>query len=162
MIPSRLLPVFFALAVPLSAMSCDSDPTTEAQFPICEAHTVRLVGTIDNMSIDKTLPPSQGGLSQDNSGGDYQYQGYSSSDPTQPDIRLAWDRLTAIGAFVDAHGTMHLVDGAFAGETFCAGSGSRIRMPGGDTVIEFELAGLGSGDNCSVAHTGSVKGCVRY
>jgi hypothetical protein len=163
MIRSHVLPVVFALAVPLSAISCDgSEPTTQKDFPLCEAHTTRLVGTIDNMSVDMTLPPAGGGLSQDNAGGEFQYQGNDTSDPTQPDLRLAWDRLTAIGSFVDAHGTLHLVEGTFAGETFCAGSGSRIRMPGGDTVIEFELAGLGSGDNCSVVHTGSVKGCVRY
>ena len=167
MIPSRLLPVVLALSIPLSTMSCDSsssdpDPFTETNFPLqCAAQTVRLVGTIDNMSIDVTLPAS-GGLSQDNNGGDYIYQGGTIPDLTQPDLFIAWDRLTPQHVVVDAHGTFRLVEGPFAGETFCAGAGSRIRMPGNDTVIEFDLASLASGDGCAVPRAGSVQGCVRF
>ena len=167
MIPSRLLPVVLALAIPLSTMSCDSsssdpDPFTETNFPLqCAAQTVRLVGTIDNMSIDVTLPAS-GGLSQDNNGGDYIYQGGTIPDLTQPDLFIAWDRLTPQHVVVDARGTFRLVEGPFAGETFCAGAGSRIRMPGNDTVLEFDLAGLASGDGCAVPRAGSVQGCVRF
>src|SRR5512133_1110664 len=47
MIRSPLLPVVFALAVPLSAMSCDGDPVSTTEFPLCDPHTTRLVGTID-------------------------------------------------------------------------------------------------------------------
>jgi len=164
MTPSRLLPVLFAVALPLSAISCDSDPTnpfTESTFPLCAAQTVHMVGTIDNMSIDVTLPV-MGGLSQDNAGGDYIYQASSTTDPTLPDLYIAWDRLTAHKVVTDAHGTFRLVDGPFAGQTFCAGTGSQIVMPGDDTVIQFDLSGLGSGDNCTVARTGRVQGCVRF
>jgi hypothetical protein len=164
MTPSRLLPVLFAVALPLSAISCDSDPTnpfTESTFPLCASQTVHMVGTIDNMSIDVTLPV-MGGLSQDNAGGDYTYQASITPDPALPDLYIAWDHLTANKVITDAHGTFRLVDGAFAGQTFCAGAGSQIVMPGDDTVIQFDLAGLGSGDNCTVARTGRVQGCVRF
>ncbi|HEY5447203.1 MAG TPA: hypothetical protein VIQ54_00590 [Polyangia bacterium] len=167
MIPSRLLPVVVALAIPLSTVSCDSsssdpDPFTQETFPLqCQPQSVRLVGTIDDMSIDVTLPAS-GGLSQDNNGGDYIYQGGTIPDPTQADLFLAWDRLTPQHVVVDAHGTFRMVEGPFAGETFCAGAGSRIRMPGNDTVLEFALAGLASGDGCTAARTGSIQGCVRF
>jgi hypothetical protein len=36
------------------------------------------------------------------------------------------------------------------------------RCPGDETVIEFELAVAGSGDACTVARAGNVRGCVRY
>ena len=61
MIPSRLLPALLALAVPLSVLSCDADPNpdpfTQADFPLCETSGMRLVGTIDDTSIDTTLAP---------------------------------------------------------------------------------------------------------
>jgi hypothetical protein len=165
MIASRLLPALLALAVPLSVLSCDADPNadpfTQADFPLCETPGMRLVGTIDDMSIDTTLALAGGGLSQGNDGGEFQYQGSYTSDPAQADLRLTWDRFTAIGVVVDARGTLHLVEGPFAGETFCAGAGSRIRMPGDDTVIQFELTGLGSGAGCTAARAGTIKGCMR-
>ena len=167
MIPSRLLPVVLALAIPLSTVSCDSsssdpDPFTQETFPLqCEPQSVRLVGTIDDMSIDVTLPAS-GGLSQGNDGGDYQYQAGATPDFAQADLRLNWAHLTPTHAVVPAAGTFRLVNGTFAGETFCAGSGTRIRMPGNDTVIEFDLASLASGDGCAVPRAGSVQGCVRF
>jgi len=159
-----LLPVLLAVALPLSAISCDSDPTnpfTEATFPLCAPQSVRMVGTIDNMSIDVTLPV-MGGLSQDNNGGDFTYQASITPDPALPDLFIAWDHLTPDNVITDAHGTFRLVDGPLAGQTFCAGTGSQIRIPSDDTVIQFNLAVLGSGDNCTVARTGHVQGCVRY
>jgi len=167
MIPSRLLPMLFAVVVPLSAMSCDSntdpketdDPFTQADFPLCDAHTTHVVGTVDGQSIDVTLDP--GGLSQDNTGGDFQIQGHLTPDPAEADLRLSWDHLTPTKVAIDATGTLHLIDGPFAGETFCAGAGTKIRMPGDGTTIQFDLNGLASGDSCGVARTGRLRGCSR-
>lgn len=163
MTASKLLTAMLALALPLSAMSCDdeSDVFTQADFPLCEPDSMRLVGSIDDMSIDVTLPSAGGGLGQGNDGGEFQYQGNFTSDPAEADLRLTWDRLTRVGDVVDARGTLRLVEGPFAGATFCAGTGTRIRMPGDDTIIQFELTGLASGDSCSVARTGTIKGCMR-
>jgi len=166
MIPSRLLPVVFAIAVPLSVVACASDPASEADepfaqadFPLCDPHSTRVVGTVDGMSIDLTLDP--GGFSQDNAGGDFQVQGNTTSDAAAADLRLSWTRLLAEGMVADATGTLHLVDGPFAGETFCAGAGTKIRLPGDDTTIQFQLAGLTSGAACGVARTGTIRGCSR-
>ncbi len=52
--------------------------------------------------------------------------------------------------------------GTFAGETFCAGSGTRIRIPDNDAIIEVDLASLASGDGCAVTRAGRVQGCVRF
>jgi hypothetical protein len=156
-----MLPALFAAAVPMLTMSCDSNSFTEADFPLCSPNTLRVTGTIDGMSIDVTLPSAGGGLTQDNTGGDFQYQGNFTSDPSEADLRLSWDRLTSVGSIADATGTLRFVEGPFAGETFCAGDGTRIRMPGDDTIIQFELAGLRSGDGCMVARSGDLRGCMR-
>lgn len=161
MTASKLLPALLALALPLSA--CDAEPNvfTQADFPLCGPQTMRLVGTIDDMSIDVTLPAAGGGLAQDNDGGEFQYQGNFTSDPAEADLRLTWDRFTAVEDVVDARGTLRMVEGLFARETFCAGAGTKIRMPGDETVIQFELSGLTSGDGCGVARAGSIRGCMR-
>jgi hypothetical protein len=167
MTASKLLPALLALAVPMSAMSCDGDADpnafTQADFPLCDQRlTMRLVGTVDDMSIDVTLPGG-GGFGQGNDGGDFQFDGSLTSDPAdaEAEVRLSWDRFIATGVVTDARGTLRLVEGPFAGESFCAGAGTRIRLPGDETVIQFELAGLGSGDGCSIARAGRIKGCVR-
>jgi hypothetical protein len=162
-----MLSTVLALALPVFAMSCDdggdSNPFTQADFPLCGADTTRLVGTIDDMSIDVTLPGgSGGGLSQDNAGGDYYHQGIP--DPTQPDLFLAWDHLLASGRIASATGTVRLVEGPFANQTICAGEGTQVLIPKDDNVavIQFSLAGLRSGDGCAVAHTGQLRGCVQW
>ena len=163
MIPSKLLPALLAVVLPLSAMSCDDGPNvfTQADFPLCAPQTMRVVGTIDDMSIDVTLPHAGGGLSQDNDGGEFQYQSNRTSDPAAADLRLTWNEFTAVGDVVDARGTLRMVEGPFATQTFCAGAGTRVRMPGDETVIQFELTGLGSGDDCRTARAGTLRGCMR-
>ncbi len=53
------------------------------------------------------------------------------------------------------------MEGPFAGQSLCVGDGTTIRIPKDDTVIQFELAGLRSGDGCAVVHTGQLRGCMR-
>ena len=163
MTASKLLPALLALVLPLSAMSCDAGPNvfTQADFPLCGPQTMRLVGTIDGRSIDVTLPAAGGGLTQDNDGGEFQYQGNLTSNPAEADLRLTWDGSTSVADVADARGTLRMVEGLFARETFCAGAGTKIRMPGDETVIQFELTGLASGDGCRVARAGSIRGCMR-
>ncbi len=56
-------------------MRLRSDPFTQEDFPLCAPQSMRVVGSIDDMSIDVTLPGAGGGLAQDNAGGEFQYQG---------------------------------------------------------------------------------------
>ena len=164
MLRRKLLSTLFAVTVPMFAMSCNddtTDPITQQDFPLCAAGTMRVVGTVDNMSIDVTLP-GIGGLSQDNDGGDFCYQ--CGAEPTQPDLNLFWNQLTPTGRIVAATGTLRLVEGPFANQTFCGGEGSVILMPKDEAaaVIQFGLAGLRSGDGCGVPHTGRLLGCVNW
>jgi hypothetical protein len=160
-----MLATVFALTVPMFAMSCsDNEPDTFTQedFPLCAANTTRLIGTIDDVPVDVTLPGGTGGLSQDNEGGDYYYQGQP--DPTQPDLRVVWYELLGFDRTAPATGTFRLVDGPFANESFCAGEGSVALIPRDETraVVQFGFTSLRSGANCEVPHTGQLVGCVQY
>jgi hypothetical protein len=164
MLRRKLLSTLFAVTVPMFAMSCDDgtpDPITQQDFPLCAQNTMRVVGTIDDMSIDVTLPGT-GGLSQDNEGGDFCYQ--CQDAPTQPDLRLFWNELTPRGRIVAATGTLRLVEGPVANETFCGGEGSVILMPKDESaaVIQFGLVGLRSGQGCDLPRTGQLLGCVNW
>jgi hypothetical protein len=48
-----MLAALVALALPVVAVSCDagSDPFTQAEFPLCAPHALRLVGSLDDTSI---------------------------------------------------------------------------------------------------------------
>ena len=161
---STMLGVLMALVVPTFAMSCSDEPEPFTEnFPLCEPHTLRLAGDIDGEAIDVTLPNAGGGFSQDDNGGDFQYQGNSVSDPAETDLRLSWERGVLTGHVSPATGTLRMIDGPFPGQEFCVGDGTRFRIPKDDTlgIIQFELTGLHSGQGCTVAHTGTIKGCMR-
>src|SRR5688572_22683763 len=119
----KMLAALFALAVPVIAVSCDadSDPFTQADFPLCAPQSMRVVGSIDNMSVDLTLPGAGGGLAQDDAGGEFQYQGNYTSDPSEADLRLTWDHLAAIDEVTAAEGTLRLMEGPFASQSLCVG-----------------------------------------
>jgi len=161
----KMLAALFALAVPVLAMSCDTDPEpfTQADFPLCAPQSMRVVGSIDDMSIDVTLPGAGGGLAQDNAGGEFQYQGNYTSDPAEADLRLTWTEFVAFDKATAAKGTLRLMDGPFAAQSLCVGEGSVIRLPRDETlgIIQFELAGIRSGDGCAEAHAGQLRGCMR-
>ena len=157
----KMLAALFALAVPVLAMSCDAepDPYTQADFPLCAPHTLRLVGSLDDMSIDVTLADGAGGgFSQGDDGGDFMYH---ADYPGEPMLELAWERGVVTGEVTSATGTLRMNDGAFANRALCIGDGTTIRLPGDDTVIQFDLAGIRSGDGCTVIHTGRLRGCMR-
>jgi hypothetical protein len=160
-----MLAALLAFAMPVLAMSCDADPDpfTQEDFPLCSPQSMRVVGTLDNMSIDVTLPGPSGGLSQDDNGGEYQYQANFTSDPTQADLRLTWAHGVVSDKVAPATGTLRLMEGPFAGQSLCAGEGTVFRIPRDESLgtIQFELAGIRSGDGCTVAHTGQLRGCVR-
>jgi hypothetical protein len=165
MLRRKMLSALFALAMPVLAMSCDGDPDpfTAADFPLCAPQSMHIVGSLDNMSIDVTLPGPSGGLSQDDNGGDYQYQADFTSDPTQPDLRLTWPHGVVSDKVSPATGVLRLMEGPFAGQSLCAGVGTTIRIPKDESLgtIQFELAAIRSGDGCTVAHTGELRGCTR-
>jgi hypothetical protein len=76
-------------------------------------------------------------------------------------LELAWAHGVTTGKVTSATGTLRLVDGPFANQALCIGDRTTIRLPGDDTIIQFELAGIRSGDGCTVAHTGQLRGCMR-
>jgi hypothetical protein len=161
----KILPALFALAVPVLAMSCDAEPdsVTATDFPLCAPGSMHIVGSLDDMSIDLTLPGPSGGLSQGDDGGEYQYQADFLSDPTEPDLRLTWPRGVVSGKVSPATGTLRLMEGPFAGQSLCAGAGTTIRIPRDESqgTIQFELLDIRSGESCAVAHTGALRGCTR-
>lgn len=161
----KMLAALFALAMPVLATSCDADPDpfTQEDFPLCAPQSMRVVGSIDNMSVDVTLPGAGGGLGQDNAGGEFQYQGNYTSDPAEPDLRLTWEEFVPFDKATAAKGTLRLMEGPFASQSLCVGEGSVIRLPRDESrgIIQFELAGIRSGDGCAVAHTGQLRGCMR-
>ena len=161
----KMLAALFALAMPVLATSCDADPDpfTQEDFPLCAPQSMRVVGSIDNMSVDVTLPGAGGGLAQDNAGGEFQYQGNYTSDPAEADLRLTWAELVAFDKATPTRGTLRLMEGPFASQSLCVGQGSVIRLPRDESlgIIQFELTGIRSGDGCAVAHTGLLRGCMR-
>ena len=161
----KMLSALFAVAMPVLAMSCDGapDPVTASDFPLCAPGSMHIVGSLDDMSIDVTLPGPMGGLSQDDNGGEYQYQADFMSDPTQPDLRLAWPHGVVSDKTSPATGTLRLMEGPFAGQSLCAGAGTTIRIPRDESLgtIQFALLEIRSGEACTVAHTGALRGCTR-
>ena len=161
----KMLAALFALAMPVLALACDADPDpfTQADFPLCAPHTLHVVGTVDGMSVDITVPNGGSGLSQDDNGGDFQFQTEATSDPEQAILLLDWEHGVVSDKVTPATATLRLNEGSFAGQSLCAGAGTTIRIPKDESlgVIQFELVGIRSGDGCTVARTGELRGCAN-
>jgi hypothetical protein len=148
----------------LALPSCDgggsSNDTQQTQLPVCAAHTFRMMGTIDNMSIDIN-EANGGGFDQDDTGGEFLVG--TSLDSSLTMMKLDWTQLLPDGGSEAATGTFTLGSGALAGQAFCAGAGSLVHIPSDPTqaTIQFQVTGLASGDGCTTAHTGTLQGCLN-
>jgi hypothetical protein len=159
---ARFVLLSLLTAAPLLMSSCDGGPTDQ-DFPACQPNTLRLQGSIDGMSVDITVPGEGGGLSQDGSGGELQSQAATVPDTSLTSLHLTWNQGITNGASGDATGTLTMVTGPFAGQTFCAGNGSQVHIPsdGSVAIAQFELTGLATGQGCTASHTGTLKGCMN-
>jgi hypothetical protein len=161
----KMLAALFALVMPVLAASCsgDPDPSTESDFPLCAEGAMHVLGTIDGMPIDVTVPNGGSILSQGNEGGDFQFQTDITADPEEAVLVLHWEHGVLSDKTAPATGTLRLKEGPFASQSLCAAAGTAIRIPTDESlgVIQFQLAGIRSGDGCTVAHPGELRGCAN-
>ena len=151
-----------ALTVTLAA--CGKDDSNKVDLVTCGPGVMKLEGTIAGTAV--TLQsPTEGGFSQDNSGGDFQTQlperGSRFHDAAVFDVRLKWS-----GGLIDdrhsmpATGDVWLPTGApagLAGQTYCTGAGSIVAMVGEE--LRFGLLGLRTGAGCTMPVEGELRGC---
>ncbi|HSS38064.1 MAG TPA: hypothetical protein VLT58_04785 [Polyangia bacterium] len=119
---------------------------SDQSFLACPPNTFRLVGSVDQMSVDIS-EPTAGGFSQGDDGGAFDQGELDLSTGTR--MELDWKKGLLDGETGAATGTFQLPSGApFAGQTFRAGAGTEVHMPVDTSIadIQFVLDGLTSAD----------------
>jgi len=127
----------------------------------CEPDTFRLVGTIDDMSVDVTQSPDYSGFDQLGSG---EYTSAFGPQPpsTYTDLEVRWQSAVPNGGSAPATATVKIPTGPFPNDVFCAGQGSTVRMPAdSDGQITFHLTSLSSGNSCATVRRGTLEACSR-
>ncbi|MFL5304678.1 MAG: hypothetical protein ACJ8F1_05665 [Polyangia bacterium] len=132
---------------------------TDQSFLACPADTFRVLGSIDQVSVDIT-EPAAGGFSQDDNGGAFDQGESGLTAGTQ--MELDWKKGLLDGQTAPATGTIQFAAGApFAGQSFSAGAGTEVHIAKDQSIadLQFVLNGLTSADG--VVHTGTLQGCMR-
>ncbi|MDB4980610.1 MAG: hypothetical protein JWM82_1362 [Myxococcales bacterium] len=168
MIPSlktHALASAFVLLVSLvsACEGTDQAVTVDTSALTCDAGTFRVVGSIDDMSVDVTQPSNTGGFAQTD-GGDFGSIN-NTSDPagTLTDLRVNWTNGIDVGGTTAATATATIPTGPFPDDVFCAGKGTTVHSlsaaQGGG--LEFQLSSLTSGTSCAATRRGALHACWR-
>jgi len=127
----------------------------------CAPGTFRIVGSIDDMSIDVTQQAA-GALDQIN-GGEFRSLSVPEFLPdTYADLDVMWPLLIPDGATSSATATLKMPTSPYPTDVFCAGAGTTVHIasdPNGQ--ITFHLASLTSGDGCATPRRGTLDACSR-
>jgi hypothetical protein len=142
----------FAFSV-VGLVACGDQPSDS--FLTGQSNALEIQGTVDGMAIDLTEPASGGGVTQLDTG-EFDYGGSFAPVSTGTAITLTWPHGLVDGQEGSAQGTFTLGSGPTAGQTFCAGQGTVVRI--GDAGFQFNLTGLTSGPNCDQPHPGTLRG----
>jgi hypothetical protein len=146
------------------ASGCDSTDetvTADTSALTCDAGTFRLVGSIDDMSIDVTQPANTGGFAQLD-GGDFGSIN-NAIDPagTLTDLHVTWTSGVDVGDTTAATATIKIPTSPFPAEIFCAGKDTTVHSlsdaAGGG--LQFRLSTLASGAGCAAPHRGMLHAC---
>lgn len=120
---------------------------------------LQIQGSIDDAMVDVTEPAVGGGVTQLDTG-EFDYGEPFAPVSTGTSIKLTWPHGLVDGQTGDATGTFTLGSGPTAGQAFCAGQGTIVRID--DAGFQFNLTGLTSGPNCDQAHTGALRGWFAF
>lgn len=134
----------------------------EAAALTCAPDTFRLVGTIDDMSVDVTQSPNDSGFDQLGSGEFTSVLAPSFVPATYTDLEVKWQTIVPDGGTAPATATVKIPTGPFPNDVFCAGQGSTVHMASDSNgQITFHLASLASGDGCATPRRGTLEACSR-
>ena len=152
------------LLVACLATGCDSaDQTVAADTSAltCGAGTFRLVGTIDDMSIDVMQPSNTGGFAQLEAGDFGSINNAFDPAATLTDLHVTWSSNVNVGATTAATATIKIPTSPFPEDTFCAGKGTTVSSladtQGGG--LRFHLSTLASGAGCATPRQGTLQAC---
>lgn len=160
---NALAPTIVLLAC-LGAGCGSSASVDDDDQPItCAVDTFRLVGTIDDMSIDVTQSPNYSGFDQLGSGEFFSIFGFADAAPsTYTDLKVTWQSLVANGGTAPATATVQIPTSPFPNDVFCAGQGSTVHMSSDSNgQITFHLASLASGAGCVTPRRGTLEACSK-
>jgi hypothetical protein len=146
-----LIRVLFLSSVAVAAACGGSSD----DFLTGEPKQMQLQGTLDGMSVS-LAEPNTGGISQDNSGGEFDFGGDAISSSTGTTIKLTWTRSLPDDEQGPATGTLTMGSGPFAGQALCAGDGTVVRIS--NDAFQFNVSEIRSGTACDQAHTGTLRG----
>ena len=129
----------------------------------CEPNTFRLVGSIDEMSIDVTQPANGSEFSQIGTG-EFLTIGVPDALPSSyTDLHVTWSTPIADGGITDATATLKIPTSPFPDDVFCAGHGSTIHISDKpDGTFYFYLTSLSSGAGCATPRQGALVACSRF
>lgn len=153
------------LTVGLSSFAAcgDEGEPIPADLPVCEAGSMRLQGTVGEVTLDLPTASGDGGLDQDDGGGWFRTQQKRASgrkDVTLMDLELRWSDWLVDGKSRPASGTLVLPSTApqgLAGQQICVGEGTVIGMNASE--IRFQLSSLKTGPGCDQPVAGQLRGC---
>ena len=130
----------------------------------CEPNTFRLVGSIDDASIDVTQTlVGNGSFDEIDTPGVLMTVQPSSPPSSLTDLRAMWASYVGNGHDGPATATVKIPTSAFPDDVFCAGQGSTVSISGnmGDT-FNLHLTSLASGTGCATARRGTLEACARF
>lgn len=154
--------VLYVSALALLSTGCgssDDTATTSTQPLTCQAGQFRLQGTVDGQSVDITESSAGGGFDQVDTGELQVGQNPDPSAAPATQLRLTWPHGLLDGQSSAASGTVTLQTGPLAGQTLCAGNGTRVTIYRDDKGLGLVLDGLASGANCETPVEGTLAGC---
>src|SRR3569623_462882 len=134
-----------------------------ADEPIsCEKGTFRLVGSIDDMSVDVTQS-SQGSEFVQIPPADFATVIEPSlQDPSTTDLRETWTGVIRNGGTSPATATLKHPSCPFSDDTFCAGAGTTIHVAPEGNSYNINLTSLTSGPGCATVRRGSLQACSNF
>jgi hypothetical protein len=158
---------FLSLAL-LSPACSDSGANPASDFIACGLGELHVEGYIDGATVSLTQSTEGSGFGQSQEGGSF-WMSQPIPAPTRLDLTIDWSPSIIDGATADVTSASlampaQPVTVAFAGQTFCAGAGSRIRIPKHSENVadlQFNLTSLTGDAGCTEAHTGMLRGCWR-
>jgi hypothetical protein len=128
----------------------------------CDVGTFRLVGSIDDMSIDVTQS-SEGSEFVQIAPADFAtVTSPSLQDPSTTDLRVMWSGLIPDGGTSAATATLRIPTGPFPDDTFCAGQGTTVHVAENGNSYDFNLSSLTSGPGCATVRRGALRACSRF
>lgn len=160
---------FGSLAMVMALAGCNeaAESPSDSGFIACQAGQLHVEGDIDGTPVSLTQSTEGSGFSQFQTG-EFRINDLALG-PTKMNLTIEWSPTVPNGAtssVTAATLTMPTEPAsiAFAGQTFCAGGGSQIRIPKDSENVadlQFNLVSLTGGTGCATANTGALRGCWR-